>query len=134
MKRFLAILGAALFLGAAEVPVAPLGAYPPAERRHWAFQPRKDPPPPTFTAAADRAWVKTSVDALIPAALNKAGLKPASAADRPTLIRRVTFDLTGLPPTAPYHIGRRTAACRGGVAGTPRAQPVGIEELLRGET
>jgi len=98
MKRFLAILGAALFLGAAEVPVAPLGNYTPAERRHWAFQPRKDPPPPTFTAA-DRAWIKTPVDAFILAALAKAGLKPAPAADRPTLIRRVTFDLTGLPPT-----------------------------------
>jgi len=99
MKRLLPFLGAAIVLTAAEVPVAPLGTYTPVERRHWAFQPRKDPPPPTFTTALDRAWVKTPVDAFILAALQKAGLKPAPAADRPTLIRRVTFDLTGLPPT-----------------------------------
>jgi hypothetical protein len=84
---------------AADETVAPLGTYTAAERRHWAFQPRKDPPPPAFTAAADRAWVKTPVDAFILARLRKAGLKPAPAADRATLIRRVTFDVTGLPPT-----------------------------------
>ncbi|HEY2012017.1 MAG TPA: DUF1549 and DUF1553 domain-containing protein [Bryobacteraceae bacterium] len=99
MKRYLVILGAAMLLAAAEVPVAPLGTYTAMERRHWAFQPRKDPPPPEFTAPADKAWVKTPVDAFILAGLQKAGLKPAPAADRPTLIRRVTFDLTGLPPT-----------------------------------
>jgi Protein of unknown function (DUF1553)/Protein of unknown function (DUF1549) len=99
MKRLLSTLGVAMLLAAAEVPVAPLGTYTPVERRHWAFQPRKDPPAPAFATATDRAWVKTPVDAFILAGLQKAGLKPASAADRPTLIRRVTFDLTGLPPT-----------------------------------
>jgi len=88
-----------MMLAAAEAPVAPLGVYTPAERRHWAFQPRKDPTPPTFTVAADKAWVKTPVDAFLLAGLKKAGLRPAAAADRATLIRRVTFDLTGLPPT-----------------------------------
>jgi hypothetical protein len=84
---------------AADEPVAPLGAYTAAERRHWAFQPRKDPAPPQLTDSAAKAWVKTPIDAFILARLRKAGLKPAPAADRPTLIRRVTFDLTGLPPT-----------------------------------
>ena len=88
-----------MILAAAEVPVAPLGVYTAAERRHWAFQPRKDPTPPAFTAPVDKAWVKTPVDAFILAGLKKAGLRPAPAADRATLIRRVTFDLTGLPPT-----------------------------------
>src|SRR6185369_8503471 len=69
------------------------------ERRHWAFQPRKVVPPPAFTDAADKAWIKSPIDGYILAALKKAGLRPAPAADRPTLIRRVTFDLTGLPPT-----------------------------------
>ena len=99
MKQFTAILSACAILAAAEAPVAPLGVYTAAERRHWAFQPRRDPTPPTFTAAADKAWVKTPVDAFVLAGLKKAGLRPAPAADRATLIRRVTFDLTGLPPT-----------------------------------
>ena len=99
MKRFAAILTACMILAAAEVPVAPLGVYTAAERRHWAFQPRKDPTPPAFTAPIDKAWVKTPVDSFILAGLKKAGLRPAPLAGRATLIRRVTFDLTGLPPT-----------------------------------
>ncbi len=99
MKRFVAIFSAALILAAAEVPIAPLGVYTAAERRHWAFQPRKDPAPPTFTAPLDKAWAKSPIDAFLLAGLKKAGLKPAPPAGRATLIRRVTFDLTGLPPT-----------------------------------
>src|ERR1700722_5933074 len=79
--------------------VAPLGTYKPAERRYWAFQPRKTVTPPAFTNPVDQAWVKTPVDAFILAGLQKAGLKPASQADKVTLIRRVTYDLLGLPPT-----------------------------------
>jgi hypothetical protein len=86
-------------LWAADETVAPLGTYTAAERRHWAFRPRLDPPPPTLTDAAAKAWVKTPVDSFLLARLRKAGLKPAPAAGRATLIRRVTFDLTGLPPT-----------------------------------
>ena len=99
MKRFVAIFSAALVLAAAEVPIAPLGVYTAGERRHWAFQPRKDPAPPTFTTAPDKAWAKSPIDAFLLAGLKKAGLKPAPPAGRATLIRRVTFDLTGLPPT-----------------------------------
>src|SRR5262249_8270703 len=44
-------------------------------------------------------WVKTPVDAFILARLDQTGLKPAPSADRATLLRRVTYDLTGLPPT-----------------------------------
>lgn len=93
MRRFVAILGIATVLWAAEEPVAPLGTYTPAERRHWAFQPRKNANPPTVAGA------RNPIDAFILAGLRKSGLKPAPAADRATLIRRVTFDLTGLPPT-----------------------------------
>src|SRR5215813_9712113 len=91
MKRFVAILGVATVLWAAEEPLAPLGTYTAAERRHWAFQPRKNVAPP--------AGARNPIDAFILAGLRKARLKPAPAADRATLIRRVTFDLTGLPPT-----------------------------------
>ncbi|MBI2687042.1 MAG: DUF1553 domain-containing protein [Acidobacteria bacterium] len=91
--------------GAPEVnDVAPLGAYTAAERRHWAFQPRKDVPPPAFTDAAAKAWIRTPIDAFILAGLRKAELTPAPEADRATLIRRLTYDLHGLPPT-PEEIG-----------------------------
>jgi uncharacterized protein DUF1553/uncharacterized protein DUF1549 len=99
MKLIAATLVAAAMLAAAEETVAPLGTYTAAERRHWAFQPRKDVAPPAFTLAADKAWVKTPIDAFILAQLKKAGLKPAPPADRATLLRRVTYDLIGLPPT-----------------------------------
>ncbi|MDQ6664090.1 MAG: DUF1549 and DUF1553 domain-containing protein [Acidobacteriota bacterium] len=83
----------------AVAPTAPLGKYTPAERRHWAFQKRSNPPIPTFAAPKDRAWAKTPVDAFVLARLQKEGLPPAAPADRETLIRRISFDLTGLPPT-----------------------------------
>jgi Protein of unknown function (DUF1549)/Protein of unknown function (DUF1553) len=99
VKRIVSILAVAATLIAAEESVAPLGTYTPAERRHWAFQPRKEAAPPSFTLAADKAWVKTPIDAFVLAQLKAAGLKPAPQADRATLIRRVTYDLHGLPPT-----------------------------------
>ncbi|HZW29472.1 MAG TPA: PSD1 and planctomycete cytochrome C domain-containing protein [Isosphaeraceae bacterium] len=65
-------------------------------RRHWAFRPIRDASPP---AVQDSAWPRTSVDRFILAKLEARGLVPAPAADRRTLIRRATFDLTGLPPS-----------------------------------
>jgi hypothetical protein len=78
---------------------APLGTYTAAERRHWAFQKRSNPAVPSFTEAADQAWVKNPVDAFVLARLKKEGLQPSPRADRATLIRRLYFDVTGLPPT-----------------------------------
>ena len=78
---------------------APLGSYKPAERRHWAFVPRAKPDVPKFTAPADRAWAKTPVDSFILASLKKNELRPSPQASRAALIRRLYFDLTGLPPT-----------------------------------
>jgi mono/diheme cytochrome c family protein len=63
--------------------------------RHWAFQPVGKPALP---AAADRGWVRTPIDAFVLAKLQAAGLHPSPPADRRTLIRRATLDLTGLPP------------------------------------
>src|ERR1700728_3132240 len=100
MKGLISILvAAALWAGTAELQVAPLGTYRPMERKYWAFQPRKDVTPPSYTSKIDKAWVKTPIDAFLLAGLQKAGLKPAPQADRVTLIRRITYDLTGLPPT-----------------------------------
>jgi len=103
MKQSIAILTVGALLGvpvgASEDKVAPLGTYKPSEKNYWAFQPRKNATPPAFSEPGDKAWVKTPVDAFILASLKKAGLKPAAPADKVTLIRRVTYDLHGLPPT-----------------------------------
>src|SRR5262245_34718017 len=92
-------LGATLGAFALASEVAPLGTYSPRERSHWAFVKRATPPVPTFTLAADNAWAKNPIDAFILQRLQKAGLKPSPTADRATLIRRVYFDMTGLPPS-----------------------------------
>ncbi|MEX2120725.1 MAG: PSD1 and planctomycete cytochrome C domain-containing protein [Pirellulales bacterium] len=67
-----------------------------AWRSHWAFQPIGDPEPP---AVKDTAWPRTPIDQFILARLEAAGLAPSPAADRRTLLRRLTFGLTGLAPT-----------------------------------
>jgi hypothetical protein len=63
---------------------------------HWAFVP---PVKPALPGVANPAWSRNEIDAFILARLEKEGLAPSPEVDRPTLIRRVTFDLTGLPPT-----------------------------------
>lgn len=63
----------------------------------WAFQPVRAVPVPG--EGFDPGLVRTPVDAFVLAALSERGLKPAPRAARATLARRVTFDLTGLPPT-----------------------------------
>src|SRR5436853_6543292 len=67
--------------------------------QHWAFRPRINPAPPAFADADGRTWVRTSIDAFVLQQLRKTGLRPAPQADRTTLIRRLSFDLTGLPPS-----------------------------------
>ena len=66
-------------------------------RPHWAFSKPIRPPLPTL--AANDGQVKTPIDAFILARLKKEGLHPSPEADKETLIRRVTLDLTGLLPT-----------------------------------
>jgi hypothetical protein len=63
----------------------------------WSLRPVTNPPVPAITNHKSR--VTNPIDAFILARLAEKGLKPAALADRRTLIRRVTFDLTGLPPT-----------------------------------
>jgi hypothetical protein len=67
-----------------------------AARESWAFRKPIDPPIPTVK---NGKWVKTSVDPFILARLEKRGLTPTIAATKRQLIRRATYDLTGLPPT-----------------------------------
>jgi hypothetical protein len=63
---------------------------------HWSFVPPQRPPLPT---ASRPDWVRNPIDLFILARLEQEGLAPSPDADRRTLIRRLAFDLTGLPPT-----------------------------------
>ncbi|HEY1765823.1 MAG TPA: PSD1 and planctomycete cytochrome C domain-containing protein, partial [Opitutaceae bacterium] len=65
-------------------------------REHWSFLPVRRQAVPSV---ADPGWAKTPIDAFILSRLEENGLKPNPQADKYTLIRRATFDLTGLPPT-----------------------------------
>jgi mono/diheme cytochrome c family protein len=64
--------------------------------QHWAFVP---PKAPALPSVKNKAWPINPIDHFVLARLEKEGLSPSPAADRNTLIRRVTLDLTGLPPT-----------------------------------
>jgi hypothetical protein len=63
---------------------------------HWAFQPMSHPAPPSVT---HQDWPRNDLDRFILARLEKEKLAPAPEASRPVLIRRLSFDLTGLPPS-----------------------------------
>ncbi|MBI3210671.1 MAG: PSD1 domain-containing protein [Candidatus Solibacter usitatus] len=65
------------------------------QRAWWSFQPvRKHAPP----AVKDKAWVKDPIDQFVLASLEAKGLRPVAAASKHDWIRRITYDLTGLPP------------------------------------
>ncbi len=66
------------------------------ERAFWSYQPVRNPAVP---AVRDVGWPATDIDRFILAGLEARGLKPTAPAEKRTLIRRATFDLTGLPPT-----------------------------------
>ncbi|MDX2032779.1 MAG: PSD1 and planctomycete cytochrome C domain-containing protein [Blastocatellia bacterium] len=89
----------------AEKPVAAAAAMPKnatvrgfteKEKAFWSFQPMKQTTPPQVKNAA---WVKSPIDRFILQKLEGKGISPAAPADRLTLLRRATLDLTGLPPT-----------------------------------
>jgi mono/diheme cytochrome c family protein len=65
-------------------------------RRFWSFRPVVRPLPP---AVRTTGWVRTPIDAFVLARLESAGLRPAPEAEKASLLRRVTYDLTGLPPS-----------------------------------
>lgn len=64
-------------------------------KKFWSFQPVKDPAPPVVAGAA---WNQTPIDRFVKAKLDEKKLTPAGVASKRALIRRATFDLTGLPP------------------------------------
>jgi hypothetical protein len=72
------------------------GAVLPAPPRHWAFVP---PVRPAVPSVSRTGWVRNPIDAFLLARLDREGLKPSPEADRATLLRRASLDITGLPPT-----------------------------------
>ena len=98
LRRWIAT-GAAI-AGKEEPPLAANESVAPAfdetARLHWAFQPVRKVTPPTVN---DSDWLETPVDAFTLAELERRNWQPAPPATRTKLIRRVYFDLIGLPPT-----------------------------------
>lgn len=81
-----------------EVPYELTEANPEYEtlrKNHWAWQPLQSPAVPDIK---NKDWARDDIDRFVLAQLEHKGLPPVSDADRATLLRRVTFDLTGLPP------------------------------------
>ena len=72
------------------------GAAWPEDDRHWAFVP---PGQASLPPLKRTSWPRNEIDHFVLAGLEREGLKPAPEADRAMLLRRVTFDLTGVPPT-----------------------------------
>ena len=68
----------------------------PDKSSHWAFQPIRSS---KFPKVKQTKWVRNPIDLFVLAKLEKAGIKPSAPADRETLIRRLSFDLLGLPPS-----------------------------------
>lgn len=89
---------------------------------HWAWKPRQAPEPPV---AAD-GWARNPIDRFTAARLEREGIEPSPEADKLTLLRRVSLDLTGLPPS-PEEVERFLAD------ESPRAYDRLVERLLRSE-
>ncbi len=90
-----AVLLGCLTLGsdaAAQVPPKPLSS---EDRNHWAFQPPRRSEPP---AIKNRTWARNPIDRFVATRVETNGLSVSAEAERSTLLRRVSFDLTGLPP------------------------------------
>jgi hypothetical protein len=86
----------ALAVFAALGSLAPAADLPAFKNGNWPFHPPRRPAVP---AVENKAWLANSIDAFILAALEARGLEPNVPSDKLTLLRRVTFDLTGLAPT-----------------------------------
>src|SRR5436309_644962 len=86
----------AMGLAAAGADADSADRFTPRQRNYWAFQPVRRPEAP---AVKLRGWARYPIDSFILAKLEAADLRPSPEADKIALLRRVTFDLTGLPPS-----------------------------------
>jgi hypothetical protein len=73
-----------------------IGTITAEDRAYWAYAPRKAVAPPQVK---NPQWVRNPIDAFVHAGLDEQNISPAPEADRRTLIRRLSYDLTGLPPS-----------------------------------
>lgn len=96
VRSALRAAGAALGLAALVFAATESKPFSATQKRWWAIQKLSQPAVP---AVQDRAWVRNGIDAFILAKLESVGLKPNPQADKVTLLRRASLDLTGLPPT-----------------------------------
>ena len=95
MRRRLRWAVASISIAAASLALEP-GGFAAEQPDHWAFVPPTRPEPP---GVVDRSWPRNPIDRFILAGLEAFEVEPAPEADRPTLLRRLSYDLTGLPPT-----------------------------------
>ena len=82
-------------------PTLSLGetAITPTDREHWAFRPLQAPAVPNIQKISGDNWARNEIDQFVLALLEKKGFRPAAEANRAELIRRLSFDLAGVPPT-----------------------------------
>jgi mono/diheme cytochrome c family protein len=92
----IAVLRAWIDQGAKMPAVSPAAAQSAARPGHWSFQPIRRPDVPQVKKSS---WVRNPIDAFVLARLEAASVEPSPEAKKTTLIRRVSLDLTGLPPT-----------------------------------
>jgi hypothetical protein len=104
-----------------ERTVAKKAKYTDTEKSHWAYQPVREISPPKVK---NEAWVLTPIDRFTLAALEAHSVTPAPEVDKRTFLRRVTFDLTGLPPT-PEEIDEFLADT------SPQAYETVVDRLLK---
>ena len=79
-----------------ETPKTKLTGLTDKARHHWSYQPATKPAPP---AVKNRAWCRTAVDSFVLAKIEDKGMVPSPDANKETLLRRASYDLTGLPPS-----------------------------------
>ena len=90
-------LWAALLIAASGLFHSPIEAAETKDpKQHWAF---KSPVRPQVPEVKNRKWVRTPIDNFVLARLDKEGLRPSPEADQVTLLRRLSLDVVGLPPT-----------------------------------
>src|SRR5260370_22286308 len=94
-RRLLPTILVMAWLASAGDSTDPEAKFIAARGRYWAFQPVVRPPAP----AISDPWTRTPIDAFILTGLRAKNISPSPSADRTQLIRRLTFDLIGLPPT-----------------------------------